>query len=63
MIVEPAVSRNAADRKVLKPQSNEEILEIVQRSIREGLKVTFKPPTLEEAFIHIVGGSIEEDAA
>ena len=63
VIVEPAVSRNAADRKVLKPQSNEEILEIVQRSIREGLKVTFKPPTLEEAFIHIVGGSIEEDAA
>jgi ABC-2 type transport system ATP-binding protein len=63
VIVEPAVSRNSADRKVLKPQSNEEILEIVQRSIREGLKVTFKPPTLEEAFIHIVGGSIEEDAA
>jgi len=60
VIIEPAVSRNAADRRILKPQSNEEILEIVQRSIREGLKVTFKPPTLEEAFIHIVGGSIEE---
>jgi len=63
VIVEPIVSHDAADRKVLKPQSNEDILEIVQRSIKEGLKVTFKPPTLEEAFIHIVGGSIEEDAA
>ena len=63
VIVEPAVSRNSAERKVLKPRSNEEILEIVQRSIREGLKVTFKPPTLEEAFIHIVGGSIEEETA
>jgi len=63
VIVEPAVLHNSAERKVLKPQSNEEIIEIVQRSIREGLKVTFKPPTLEEAFIHIVGGSIEEDSA
>ncbi len=63
VIVEPVVGHNAADRKVLKPQSNEEIIEIVQRSIKEGLKVTFKPPTLEDAFIHIVGGSIEEEAA
>ncbi len=63
VIVEPTVTANAKDRKVLKPQSDAEMLEIVQRSIKEGLKVTFKPPTLEEAFIHIVGGSIEEDAA
>ena len=63
VIVEPTVGNNAADRKVLKPRSDAEMLEIVQRSIKDGMKVTFKPPTLEEAFIHIVGGSIEEDAA
>ena len=63
VIVEPAVPHEPKDRKVMKPQSDAEMLEIVQRSVKEGLKVTFKPPSLEEAFIHIVGGSIEEDAS
>jgi ABC-2 type transport system ATP-binding protein len=48
------------DREVLTPHSEQEIIEAVQRGIREGKLVTFKPPTLEEAFIHFAGGSIEE---
>jgi len=49
------------DREVITPKSEQEIIETVQRGIREGKHVTFKPPTLEEAFIHFVGGSIEEE--
>jgi len=60
MIVEPLV--NGGQREVLHPSSNEEILKIVERSVREGLKVTFQPPSLEEAFINIVGGSIDDEA-
>ncbi|MGD0318779.1 MAG: ABC transporter ATP-binding protein [Nitrososphaerales archaeon] len=60
MIVEPLV--NGGRREVLHPSSNEEILKIVERSVREGLKVTFQPPSLEEAFINIVGGSIDDEA-
>jgi len=48
------------DREVITPHSEQEIIETVQRGIREGKLVTFKPPTLEEAFIHFAGGSIEE---
>jgi ABC-2 type transport system ATP-binding protein len=50
------------DREVISPKSDQEIIEAIQRGIREGKAVTFKPPTLEEAFIHFVGGSIEEEA-
>jgi ABC-2 type transport system ATP-binding protein len=61
MIVES--SANGGKREVLHPRSNEEILKVVERSIREGLKVTFQPPSLEEAFINIVGGSIDDEDA
>ena len=60
VIVEPA-SGNGAEREVLVPQSDEEILAIVERGLREKRKVTFKPASLEEAFIKIVGGSIESE--
>jgi len=59
VIVEP-LKANGDDRQVLEPKSNTEILEIVQRSLNDGRRVTFQPPTLEDAFIKIVGGSIEE---
>ena len=61
MIVESQA--NGGQREVLHPRSNEEILEVVERSIRDGLKVTFQPPSLEEAFISIVGGSIDDEDA
>jgi len=61
MIVESPA--NGGQREVLHPRSNEEILKVVERSIREGLKVTFQPPSLEEAFINIVGGSIDDEDA
>jgi hypothetical protein len=61
MIVESPA--NGGQREVLHPRSNEEILKVVERSIREGLKVTFQPPSLEEAFISIVGGSIDDEDA
>src|SRR6266545_2029186 len=60
VIVEPA-SGNGAEREVLVPQSDEDILAIVERGLREKRKVTFKPASLEEAFIKIVGGSIESE--
>ena len=52
---------NGNGREVLSPRSNEEILAIVERSIRDGRRVTFQPPTLEDAFIQLVGGSIENE--
>jgi ABC-2 type transport system ATP-binding protein len=51
----------ASEREIFSPKSNQEIIETIQRGLREGKHVTFKPPTLEEAFIHYVGGSIEEE--
>jgi len=60
VIVEPA-SGNGAEREILVPRSDEEILAIVERGLREKRKVTFKPASLEEAFIKIVGGSIESE--
>src|SRR2546422_314041 len=48
-----------ADPEVLDPRSAEEILAIVERGLREKRKITFKPASLEDAFIKIVGGSIE----
>ncbi len=59
VIVEP-IAANGNGREVLEPKSNAEILEIVQRSLNDGRRVTFQPPTLEDAFIKLVGGSIEE---
>ena len=54
---------NGGERQVLKPASDEEILRIVQQGIQEGKRVTFKPPTLEDAFIAMVGGSIDDEGA
>jgi ABC-2 type transport system ATP-binding protein len=61
MIVESPT--DGGQREVLHPRSNEEILEVVKRSVEKNLKVTFQPPSLEEAFINIVGGSIDDEAA
>jgi hypothetical protein len=52
---------NVRDREILRPKTDQEIIEAIQRGLREGKHVTFKPPTLEEAFIHYTGGSIEEE--
>ncbi len=54
---------NGGAREVVHPANNEEILAVVERCIRQGLKVTFQPPSLEEAFLAIVGGSIDDEAA
>jgi ABC-2 type transport system ATP-binding protein len=51
------------DREVLVPKNDQEIIEIIQRGLKDGRHVTFKPPSLDEAFIHFVGGSIEEETA
>lgn len=59
MVVES--SENGGKREVLHPRSNEEILKAVERGIRDGLKITFQPPSLEEAFISIVGESIDDE--
>ena len=61
VIVEPAAGNGSAPPEVLEPRSAEEILAIVERGLREKRKVTFKPASLEEAFIKIVGGSIESE--
>lgn len=58
MVVESTAG--GGQREVLHPASNEEILKVVERTVMEGLKVTFQPPSLEESFINIVGESIEE---
>jgi ABC-2 type transport system ATP-binding protein len=63
VIVEPLVPSDANGREVLTPASDQEILTIVERGLREGRKVTFKPPSLEDAFIEIVGGSIDVEAS
>src|SRR2546427_54707 len=59
VIMEPAAGNGSAAPEVLAPKSSEEILAIVERGLREKRKVTFKPASLEDAFIKIVGGSIE----
>lgn len=61
--IEPLVVTNSDGREVLTPSTNQEVLAIVERGLREGRKVTFQPPSLEDAFIEIVGGSIEESDA
>src|SRR5437773_2295464 len=59
VIVEPPAGNGTGPPEVLEPRSAEEVLAIVERGLREKRKVTFKPASLEEAFIKIVGGSIE----
>ena len=59
-VIVEAVGANGNGREVLEPKSNTEILEIVQRSLNDGRRVTFQPPTLEDAFIKLVGGTIDE---
>jgi ABC-2 type transport system ATP-binding protein len=54
---------NGGERQVLSPTSDQEIIQIVQRGIQEGHRVTFKPPTLEDAFIAMVGGGIDDESA
>ncbi len=56
-------NNNGGEHLVLSPTSDAEILQIVQRSIQEGKRVTFKPPTLEDAFIAMVGGGIDDEGA
>ena len=55
-------NQNGGDRQVLTPGSDAEILRIAQEGIQEGKRVTFKPPTLEDAFIAMVGGSIDDES-
>ena len=59
VVVEP-VAANGDGRQVLHVKTDAEILHIVERGIREGRKVTLQPPSLEDAFIQVVGGSIDE---
>ena len=54
---------DGGERQVLNPTSDQEIVQIVQRGIQEGRRVTFKPPTLEDAFIAMVGGGIDDEDA
>jgi ABC-2 type transport system ATP-binding protein len=60
VLVEPMVANGNSKRELLTPNSNQEIMEIIERGVRENMKVTFKPPSLEDAFIRLVGESIEE---
>ena len=45
------------------PDADGEILQIVEQGLKDGRRVTFRPPTLEDAFIRMVGGSIDEENA
>lgn len=61
VLMEPAAGDGSGPMEVLEPHSDEEILAIVERGLREKRKVTFKPASLEDAFIKIVGGTIESE--
>jgi ABC-2 type transport system ATP-binding protein len=60
VLVEPLVANESNKRELLTPNSNQEILEIIQKGLRENMKITFKPPSLEDAFIRLVGEPIED---
>jgi ABC-2 type transport system ATP-binding protein len=60
-VILQAPGATTLDREISTPKSDQEMVEIIQRGLREGKHVTFKPPSLDEAFIHFVGGSIEEE--
>jgi ABC-2 type transport system ATP-binding protein len=62
VIVEPGAG-DGGKADVLEPKTNEEILQIVEEGLKDGRRVTFRPPTLEDAFIRMVGGSIDEENA
>jgi len=62
VVVEP-VAANGNGREVLSAKTDAEILAVVERALREGHKVTLKPTSLEEAFIQVVGGSIDEETS
>ena len=63
VVVESMNNGNGTARQVLTPRTDQEILAIVQRGIEEGKRVTFKPPTLEDAFIAMLGGGIDDEGA
>jgi len=52
---------NGNGPQILRPQSDREVLEIVERSLRNGWRVSFQPPSLEDAFIRLVGGTIDAE--
>ena len=60
VLIEPIVATENSKRELLTPGSNQEMMEIIERGVRENMKVTFKPPSLEDAFIRLVGETIEE---
>ena len=59
LIEDPAANGNGP--QILRPQSDREVLEIVERSLRNGWRVSFQPPSLEDAFIRLVGGTIDAE--
>jgi ABC-type multidrug transport system ATPase subunit len=61
VIMEPVAGNGSAPPEVLEPRTEEDVLAIVERGLREKRRVTFKPPSLEDAFIKIVGGTIESE--
>ncbi len=63
VVVESPNQANGNGREVLTPRTDQEILAIVQQGIQEGKRVTFKPPTLEDAFIALVGGGSDDEGA
>jgi ABC-2 type transport system ATP-binding protein len=60
VLIEPLVANDGSSAELLTPSSNQEVLQIIERGLRDNMKVTFKPPTLEDAFIKLVGGTIED---
>src|SRR5207247_9600087 len=60
VIVEPPAGNGTGPPEVLEPRSAEEVLAIVERGLREKRKATFKPASLEQAVITLVGGSIQD---
>ena len=63
VVVEPGVLNNGTERRVYSPSSDQEILRIIQEGIERKERVTFKPPNLEDAFIALVGGGIDDEGA
>jgi ABC-2 type transport system ATP-binding protein len=61
VIMDPVAGNGSAPPEVLEPRTEEEVLSIVERGLREKRRVTFKPASLEDAFIKIVGGTIESE--
>ena len=62
-VIVEAANGNGGAREVLSPKSEEDVLHIVQRGLQEKRRVTFKPTSLEDAFIALVGGGIDDESA